>query len=314
MKELTVTCPLCKSSNLETQEAIAVKDVISEYRTKFRIDVSLNFINIDQIYYRHCKSCDLYFFDPACPGDQSFYEKFQKFPWYYPTTKNEFEFAASHIKSNDKVLEIGSGKGAFAQFLKSNQYTGLEFSENAIAIAKSNGILVLNESIESHSNQHNSYYDTVCTFQVLEHVKDTHGFLMSSVNSLKKGGTLILSVPSYDSFSRLVSNFELDMPPHHVSRWTDQALLNICNFFPLRNESIWHEPLQETHHHFYSYAVNYEILSKLFRIKPKVVHQSIKTKFLHKLSWKLASLTSEIFPHKALHSRGISVTAIYTKL
>jgi 2-polyprenyl-3-methyl-5-hydroxy-6-metoxy-1,4-benzoquinol methylase len=77
---------------------------------------------------------------------------------------------------------------------------GLEFSRKAKEIAFSNGIIIENESIQSHSVAHPAKYDVVCAFQVLEHVSEIRSFIESSIKALKPGGLLIYSIPSADSF------------------------------------------------------------------------------------------------------------------
>ena len=308
-----MTCPLCKSEQSRLIETISTADIAEDYLRKFNVNVSSSFANVATVNYLNCEQCDLFYFDPLVAGDQRFYEDFQKFDWYYPDVKNEFSYAASFISAQDRVLEVGSGKGSFARHIKAGSYRGLEFSENAIAMAKKNGITVLNESIQDHSSKHLAEYDIVCNFQVLEHVVDIHEFLRACVTSLKTGGKLIISVPSYDSFSRLVSNFELDAPPHHVSRWTDKALTEVAKIFSLSLTEIWHEPLQETHREFYTYSVIFNLINKLTGGRPSTYDMSITTRIRHKVSRIGARFLAKYIANAALFPRGISVTAIYTK-
>lgn len=34
-----------------------------------------------------------------------------------------------------------------------------------------------------------------------------------------------------DSLAKYVSNFELNMPPHHITKWSAKALKNITKYF-----------------------------------------------------------------------------------
>ena len=55
----------------------------------------------------------------------------QNLEWYYMDEKDEYDYAKNFIKESDLVLEIGCGKGAFAQKISTKKYVGLEFSRKA---------------------------------------------------------------------------------------------------------------------------------------------------------------------------------------
>ena len=73
---------------------------------------------------------------PGIVGDEKFYNALQKFQWYYQEEKSEFKFAKEFIKPNDKVLDIGCGKGAFAKLITCKEYVGLDLSSKASEMAK----------------------------------------------------------------------------------------------------------------------------------------------------------------------------------
>ena len=86
----------------------------------------------------------------------------------------------------------------------------------------------------------------MCSFQVLEHESDPHQFIAESVSLLHTGGRLILCVPHADSFIRREFN-PLDMPPHHMSRWTHRALQSLEPLFGLSLIRVVEEPLAAYH-------------------------------------------------------------------
>ena len=309
----TLNCPLCKSKNLNLVAVLPTSNIIDDYQRKHQIEVSACFGNNQELNYLNCSTCDLFFFDPPIVGDEQFYRDFQKFDWYYPEYKNEFKYAIRLIEAKDKVLEVGSGKGAFAVLLPTKRYTGLEYSESATALAQKNGVEVINESIQTYTSKHREEYDVVCHFQVLEHVPEIHEFLKSCVDALKPGGKLIISVPSYDSFSRLVPHFELDLPPHHVSRWTDKALRHIGELFGLEVLDIWHEPLQEAHKVVFASSVLTQALYKIVGKRFDAHERTFVSDFVQRASWKIAQFLTPTSANWGLYSRGISVTAVYVK-
>ena len=306
-------CPLCNSDFILKSENISVERIITMYKRSLGIDVSDDFGDLSSFDYNRCGYCDLGFFSPPVSGSEHFYRKLQTFFWYYMDEKNEYDFARCIVKRTDDVLEIGCGKGAFAKLVKGRSYQGLEFSKEAQLLAEENGIKVLNESIHNHSTNNALAYDVVCSFQVLEHVIDVRTFIESAVACLKVDGLLILSTPSVDSFAALVPNFVLDMPPHHLTRWSDVTYHKLANMFNLELVELWHEPLQHVHREFYVQTILSNALMKLFHQKIFVWNNSITYKFVS-LACRLPSkLLSKILSKSLLHSRGISVTAVFRK-
>lgn len=307
-------CPLCNSSNTDAIEKLSASDIVSAYASSFGLDVADAFRDIKEISYCHCSGCDLFFFDPLVSGGEALYSGLQRYNWYYPEAKNEFGFAARYISDADSVLEIGSGKGAFANLISAKNYVGLEFSQTAKQMAASNGVKVVNQSIEDHAKEFSGKYDVVCSFQVLEHVSEPRKFIEAAVSCVRPGGRLIFSVPSLDSFSKYVTNFFLDMPPHHVTRWTDLALRNIAREMNLEVESIWHEPLQNDHKYLYSRTVCRNAVNQIFGVPPILIEKSILGRSLEKVSSVMGKAYSRGLTDDSLLPRGISVTAIYKKL
>ncbi|MBD2040285.1 class I SAM-dependent methyltransferase [Microcoleus sp. FACHB-672] len=307
-------CPLSGSSEVILIEKIKVKDIINIYKKQLKFDVSEEFKEVKEIGFYHCLDSDLRFFFPLVIGSEAFYEKLQQFDWYYMDNKPEYEYAKQFVKDSDVVLEIGSGKGAFLKKLSTNNYVGLEFSREATNIAAKEGICIQNESIQTHAIKNLNTYDVVCAFQVLEHVEEVYSFIESSTLCLKPGGLLIYSIPSVDSFSKYVSNFILDMPPHHVTRWSDKALQNIACYFTLEPVEIWHEPLQLIHKKLYAEAVIKNSFFSFFKKPHKNIDKSFTNKVVNGFSKIISQFTASGLTSYELMPRGISVTSVYRKV
>lgn len=303
-------CPLCHSGDIAECESIQARDLVRLYQRGMHVDISELMSPVDKIDYYNCRACDLHFFLPPIAGDGPFYETLQNFSWYYEETKQEFSFAATHIQSSTGVLEVGSGKGAFRTHIVDNPYIGLEFNDRAVSLGKSRGLDIRKQSIESHAVDMPEFYDVVCNFQVLEHVSDPRCFLESCIACLKPGGKLIVSVPSLSSFSRYLTNHILDLPPHHLTRWTDKALGYIADLFGLLTIEIWHEPLQPLHYSMYAKTVVEEALGYG---RGKLVDTSLRRRAISKIAAIPARFYCRGFNHSALLPRGISVTAVYQK-
>ncbi len=311
---MIVSCPLSGNTNVVLLEKVRTRDLIKLYKRTLGLDVSAEFGKLHGIGFYHCPDSDLIFFHPVAPGSAGFYDRLQLFDWYYMDDKNEYAFAEQFIKPDDAVLEIGCGKGAFAHKISAKKYVGLDLNKQAAEAARSSGVIALTERIQDFASENLEGYDVVCAFQVLEHVVELRSFIKACVDCLKPGALLLYSVPSQDSFSKYVPNFFLDMPPHHLSRWSDRALQNITKYFPLRLQEIWHEPLQPAHKALYSMTVFRNALNDLFGISPRsTVDLRLRTKMVTVFSGILGRLFARGLCRNELLPRGISATAVYRK-
>lgn len=306
-------CPLCNANKILAGENIPVAKVVEKYKQSLGIDTSDEFGGLLSFDYNFCSNCNIGYFSPPISGSEHFYEMLQSFNWYYMAEKNEYKFARNFLKPTDGVLEIGCGKGAFAKLINVRNYLGLEFSKEAQRHAAENGIKVLNESIQDHCITNAQTYDVVCSFQVLEHVTDIRTFIKSAIFCLKDSGLLIFSTPSIDSFSAYAPNFILDMPPHHITRWSDASYKYLANIFNLELVELWHEPLQYVHREFYTQTLLTRWVMKLLRQKTSVWNDSIAYRLTSLACCLPSKLLSKFFLGCLFTPRGISVTAVFRK-
>jgi 2-polyprenyl-3-methyl-5-hydroxy-6-metoxy-1,4-benzoquinol methylase len=195
-----------------------------------------------------CEDCGVKWYANAPAGDAAFYVALQKHEWYYESDKSEYAFARRHVAAGDRVLEVGCGRGAFHSHLDANVvYRGLEFNQSAVDLARAAGLNVEICDLKTAAEMQSGQYDVVCHFQVLEHVSDPFEFMRDSARVLKPGGRLLVAVPAEDSFIGLAESSWLNMPPHHLTRWTDKALQAAFVQAGVEPTESWHEQVSALH-------------------------------------------------------------------
>lgn len=187
----------------------------------------------------------LMFFDPPVPGDAAFYRDFYKVLDAHEkltgpkTVRREFQMAAERIARGDRVLDIGCGLGGFRAYLPEAEYTGLDPNFGS---ADGTGPVVA-DSLDAHAAKRAGHYDVACAFQVMEHVPDPLAFARQAAACLKPGGHLILGVPFWPSPSTTIPNFMINAPPHHLTWWTERALLALADRLGLDRASVTPVPI-----------------------------------------------------------------------
>jgi len=312
---LKMECILCKNTTVAKLSDIKVKDLCKVYSAWLSYDMSEEFKDIQAISYVECCDCGLRFFFPVIAGSDRFYDSLSKKMGvnYYQHEKKEYEFAAGFIKEDDTVLDVGSGPGIFKKYVKGH-YTGLDFNPLAIERATNESVRVLNESIEEHTEKNTSLYSVVTAFQLIEHVADPPKCLQACLEALRPGGLLIISVPSEESFVSLQENAVLNMPPHHVSRWSDRSLLSLEKLFNLTCVDLKHEKLERIHYESFIFLLsNITVRTLLGWDKGKMIDVSFRKKIVNVLSRFLKPLYRSVYRNNLLWPNGHSVTAVLRK-
>ena len=126
-------------------------------------------------------------------------------------------------------LEIGAGIGSFTdQYRKKIKNIFLtEIDKNNLDILKKK---YLNDSnitvVEGEINKINQKFNTICHFNVLEHIKEDKEEIINCLNKINKNGYLVILVPAHN---RLYSNLDKDVG--HYRRYDKSFFhnLNISN-------------------------------------------------------------------------------------
>lgn len=236
---MNVKSPVTYSFNTSLVETFKVAAINQQYLQEVNVNTERFFKGLTTIELYNCNDTGYRFYYPdEIWGDGRFYEDLQKNnSWYYAKDRWEHRKGIERINTGDKVLEIGCGDGVFLELLKKKgikNAEAIELNESAVAALKKAGYDIYNETIETFAPKHKEQYDVVCFFQVLEHIHDIKSFLTSALQTLKKGGRVIIAVPHNNPYLlRYDINHTLNLPPHHAGLWNQQAFENLQKFFPI---------------------------------------------------------------------------------
>lgn len=286
---MKIYSPLTGSTNVVFGEQIQSSFLIENYKKQLDVDVQKYFEGLEAVQIYKCLDTGFRFYYPLdTAGEGELYKSLQKHSWYYMDWKWEHEIASEIIRPMDKVLEIGCARCGFLDKIqqKGIDCVGLELNESAYEYGRSRRREILNQSIQYHAKENPEKYDVVCSFQVLEHIAEVKEFIQASIDSMKLGGKLIVSVPNNFPNSPILKNNILNMPPHHMGLWDALSLANLQSVFPLRLERLEIEPIQKYHLGYYQSILQDSLVRKFgFWYKFfKKIGDSIVLNNLHDLS------------------------------
>ncbi len=249
MKKIFSTCPLC-SCDIATQlwkascseqashflSPLVNRDKYEKLKDHIQYLQKTSFVSLNK-----CAECGFIYSFPNFSGDKKFYDLIFSDTNKYPQNRWEFikslEIIEKSKVKNPKILEIGSGDGAFIRKLvkkritTKNSITAIEYSIFGKSKIKKYGIECLSIDIKDNKNKlPHKEYDFICLFQVLEHLDNIHKLVDRLKGLLSKNGELLIAVPNDKiiEFNEL-NGALLDMPPNHIGRWSKNTFIKYCD-------------------------------------------------------------------------------------
>jgi 2-polyprenyl-3-methyl-5-hydroxy-6-metoxy-1,4-benzoquinol methylase len=248
------SCPICNSKKIEQKNTYSTSSLLAMWNVDFSNDVSTEHISqaIQTTLYK-CKNCKFEFFYPIIYGTPAFYSELELKTNYYESDKWDFSIALQKaLEIKGKILEIGSGPGNFLKKCNDNgiECYGTEYNDNAFEKAKKAGIKMI-KSVDM--NLYHNYFDAVFSFHVLEHVSNPMDFFEFHIKMIKKGGKICISVPNQDGPISYIDPCIMNMPPHHLTRWSLNSFKEAAKKLNLKIVDVKYEPLLLSNHSYYSY-------------------------------------------------------------
>lgn len=227
-----ITCVACDSDHLENSAIWQTSNIYQGYhlsRPEAAEQLSaLLPVGVYNIF--RCRSCGLESAHPLIAPDESWYTVLYNNLNLYPGTRWEFSFVPNQIPSHSSVADIGCGNGHFVQRLMESgrQVKGFDFSSNAIKAGQAAGLPLAVLDIRDTTKLPTEKYNTLVSFHVLEHLQSPSDLFKTARLIGQENATLWVSVPSDRRPARVYQESDyLDLPPHHMTRWTAEALRHI---------------------------------------------------------------------------------------
>lgn len=160
--------------------------------------------------------------------------------------------------SGGRVLDVGSGTGAFVATLRKSgwQADGLEPDPTARAVAQTDfGVSLLD--IDQLSNLPAASFDAITLWHVLEHVHDLNGYMKQFHRLLKPAGHLLIALPNYTSwdaryFGKWWAAYDVPRHLYHFSPSAVRALskqhgFDLAAVRPMRYDAFYIALLSHQH-------------------------------------------------------------------
>ncbi len=137
-----------------------------------------------------------------------------------------YEFAASYLKSEMRVLDIACGVGYGSYILAKSdpgvQVEGVDISDEAVAFAQDHYKLPNNNFEQGDAlsvRLPSEVFDMAVSFETIEHIDGDQSFFGRIYDALKPGGLFICSTPN-----QAVSPFSAEMFPYHLRHYTIEQI------------------------------------------------------------------------------------------
>lgn len=218
----------------------------------------LNNINmkIEDYDLIRCLSCGLEFSDPMVEPSSEFYKEitqlnnkyYADFRWEWGKTLSQLNTSQNLNNKKINLIDVGCGSGFFLKYLRDNsnniEAIGIDSTPSSIKTCKDKGLNALCCTLDEFKLYSSKQIDIITFWHLLEHVADPMHLVQTAQKLVKLNGSIYFSVPLSPTYYETIELHPLNLPPHHLTRWSIPSLLKLAEvsnssielYFP-KNES-----------------------------------------------------------------------------
>jgi ubiquinone/menaquinone biosynthesis C-methylase UbiE len=145
-----------------------------------------------------------------------------------------YEFALTHLKPQDRVLDVGCGTGYGSSLLAGScaEVVGIDYSADAIEYAlkqysSPKCSFICGDAAKTDLAENS--FDAVCSVQVIEHMQDQEGFVKEVKRVLTPGGVFVAATPNTLTYS---PGAEVGFDFHYKEYEPAELVEFLAGFFP----------------------------------------------------------------------------------
>ena len=237
MKNNTKNCILC------SQPSIIIKELNSDLIKRNLIHYGIldkNNLEIQNYNLMKCNHCNLEFSYPMLEPKDLFYKELIKCNnKYYPTYRWEWGKTLSLLQQEKNIdlektnlLDVGCGSGVFLELVRENNKKinaiGVDSTFTSIELCKTKGLKAFCCTLGEFNNHTYEQIDIITLWHVLEHVSDPLNLIKTAKNLITSNGSIYFSVPLSPASYEALKLDPLNLPPHHLTRWSISSLLKLA--------------------------------------------------------------------------------------
>jgi SAM-dependent methyltransferase len=246
------TCANCDAGTLAPlDQQVDLQDVLRRWEMaigiQFRPEVWDSYRDVAGPLILHgCPACKFSVFLPLVTGTDIFYAQISANE-YYVADKWEFRRALADLRAPEmrKVLDVGCGRGAFLERLRAGgkfEAAGVESNPAAREAARAAGHVAYGTAAEAGDS---APYDAACMFQVIEHLDDPFVAFDEIRRLVRPNGLIVVTMPNAVGPIRHFSDALTEIPPHHVTRWSETTVRTLAQRHEVTVVRMRFEPLPD---------------------------------------------------------------------
>jgi len=236
---LMTICTLCGGSTNRVIESLPGYQVGKTFQINYCLDCDTSVavpLEVDENLYNF-----IYLNAQHIPGYDRYYRYADdvllvKDPLKFLAESEDTYWSISHFikkvnkQPNPKILEVGCGLGYLTYALVHEGYdaTGIDISEQAVTEASrrygNNYERV--DIYELVRSQHKTY-DIVIMTEVIEHIPDPKGFILTLKSLLSENGSLLITTPSKDVDDNKSQYWNTELPPVHLWWFSEKSFIQL---------------------------------------------------------------------------------------